>query len=328
MNRLPNRLLANRLLENAAETDPRRAAEAVDALALLLAGQDARAEEVLRLVPGRRAILGGLWQGRAAVFHLALIPQEAEAQAARHEEQKRVHGYMREGPCRVPEPLALLEGGQVAVVERVGGVPLLDAMWQATRDDRPALQARGAVWLATHAAPTLADGPSNRGPWRKWAAAGVDRQTHDRLKPLETRILQKMHALARQMRAVKTWRCALGHGDFHPNNLLQDGDTTWGIDLGASTRAPVCRDIARFLVHAARRGMIPSGQRKFGVDAGGIAAFAEAFSLTQQELDGDLPFFICHELLSRVEHPDMPQKRITHTVALSRALLQDLKALV
>ena len=319
----------NALLENTAQADPAAAARAAGTLEELLAGLDAAPEEILRLVPGRRAVFAGHWLGRAVVFHLALDPEEVAGFRARHDEQTRVHGYMGDGPFRVPEPIRLIAGDRVAVTQAVSGMPLLDALWQADKPERPALQASGAGWLAAHAAPTLEDRPVNRGPWRKWAEAGQARQPHDRLKGIEARVLQKMHALSRRLRPVTTWRSALGHGDFHPNNLIRDADgVTWGIDLGASNRAPIYRDIARFLVHAARRGMLPSGQRRFGVDAGGLADFARAFALTEEELTGDLPFFLCHELLVRVEHPDMPGPRIRHTVDLSEAMFEDLRDLL
>ncbi|MBR9766325.1 MAG: phosphotransferase [Rhodobacteraceae bacterium] len=316
----------NALLENAAERHPEEAEAAAARLAALLP-RGTEVAEILRLVPGRRAVFAGEWQGAEAVFHLDIAGQEDFAGA--HAEQTRVHGYMATGAYRVPVPLALLAGGRVAVVARIEGVPLLQALWQAEAEARPAMQATGPGWLAAHAAPTLEDSPVNRGPWRKWADEGLAQQPHDRLKAVETRVAQKFHALSRQMRGQQSWRTALGHGDFHPGNLMRDGaGVTWGIDLGASTRAPLCRDIARFLVHAARRDMWPSGRRRFGVDAGGLADFASALSLTDQELATDLPFFICHEVLSRVEHPKMPGRRIRLAQEMTEALFEDMRDLL
>ena len=319
----------NALLENAAERHPEAAAEAARRLDTVLAGSAGEAAEILHLVPGRRAVFAGTWQGAPAVFHLALRPDEAQAFATGFAEQTRVHGCMSGPAFRVPQPLALLADGAVTAVARIEGTPLLQAMWQAEVDQRLALQALGAGWLAAHAAPTQEQSPVNRGPWRKWADKGLEQQPHDTLRAIETRVAQKFHALSRRMRGQESWRTALGHGDFHPNNLLLDGaGGCWGIDLGASTRAPVCRDIARYLVHAARRGMLPSGQRRFGVDAAGLQAFAEAFSLSDQELATDLPFFICHEVLSRVEHPQMPGRRIRLTQEMTEALFEDMRDLM
>ncbi|PJE27668.1 Phosphotransferase enzyme family protein [Pseudooceanicola antarcticus] len=319
----------NALLENAAELHPEAAAQAARRLAAVLAARGGEAGEILHLVPGRRAVFAGSWQGAEVVFHLALDPEQARAFASGFAEQTRVHGYMGQGAFRVPEPLALLEGGELTAVARIEGQPLLQAMWQAEAGERPALQALGAGWLAAHAAPTLETSPVNRGPWRKWADKGLEQQPHEALRGIETRVAQKFHALSRRMRGQETWRTALGHGDFHPNNLMLDGaGLCWGIDLGASTRAPLCRDIARYLVHGARRGMLPSGQMRYGVDAGGLQAFAQAFSLTDQELATDLPFFICHEVLSRVEHPQMPGRRIRLTQEMTEALFEDMRALM
>ena len=106
------------------------------------------------------------------------------------------------------------------------------------------------------------------------------------------------------------------------------GTLLLGIDLGAGLRAPVYRDIARFLVHAARRDMLPGEARRWGVDAVGLEAFCDAFDLTERERALYIPFFIAFEVLVRVEHPRMPAKRISHTRKMSEALFEDLKALL
>ena len=56
--------------------------------------------------------------------------------------------------------------------------------------------------------------------------------------------------------------------------------------------------------------MIPSGTRSFGVDAGGIAAFADTFSLTETERQRTLPFFIGVEALIRVEKPGHAARKV------------------
>ena len=92
-------------------------------------------------------------------------------------------------------------------------------------------------------------------------------------------MFQKMKKLYRQI-DFPEWRVALTHGDFHLNNLFWDGQTVTAIDLGATNHAPLYKDIARALVHMARRGMLPSGPRRFGVDAAAFEAFTKRFELS------------------------------------------------
>ncbi|MBT9383933.1 phosphotransferase [Pseudooceanicola sp. CBS1P-1] len=309
--------------EHAPGRHPQEEARARARLEILLAGRGT-AGAVLKLVPAQRAVLAGDWQGQACVFHLGLGPEAGLA--ARFEELRRVRAYMDGGPFRVPEPLALLGAGEASVTAFVAGSSLLAAMWAGDDAARHALQTRAAGWLRAHAAPGERLRPANRRPWRSRAEAGLARQGHPALIAVETQVLRRMHQLSRALRGEGAeWRVSLGHGDFHAGNLLLTPGALWGIDLGGKAVAPVCRDIARFLVHNARRGLLPSGRRRYGVDAGGLEAFASAFGLDAVEREGDLPFFLCHELLARPEHPGLPEARISHAREMAEGLLADLR---
>jgi len=137
-----------------------------------------------------------------------------------------------------------------------------------------------------------------------------------------------MKKLSRHLREYDTWRSAIGHGDFHPNNLIAAPNRLTGIDLGGSNRSPIYKDMARFLTHMARRGMAPSGHHRFGVDAAAYDAFVQAFDLDEAEATLFLPYLICFETLIRVEHPDMPAARIEHGVSLAQNLSQDLRQIL
>jgi hypothetical protein len=312
-----------------AQQDPEAAAAAEQYLAALVAADPAlagsAAGQVLRLVPGRRAILTGRFGDRAAVFRLSLHPDETRVFAIEWQELTRAHAFMQEGDFRSIAPLALAGSGQVMVLEQAEGMPLLDLLWSLDPAARAGRMPSAAAWLRQYCAPTEAVVPINRGPWRTWAEEALARQTHAPLIAVETRVLQKMKQLSRRLRDHTHWRTAIGHGDFHPNNLIAAGDRLTGIDLGGSNRTPIYRDMARFLTHMARRGMLPSGKRRFGVDAVALDAFVHRFALSEEEANLYLPYLICYETLVRVEHPAMPAARIAHAVAMAESLLVDLR---
>ncbi|MHC9235755.1 aminoglycoside phosphotransferase family protein [Pseudooceanicola sp. 502str34] len=280
--------------------------------------------EMLRFVPGRRVVFDGTLDGRPAIFRMAKSDRDAEAFAAEWQELTRAAAAMAQGASAVNRPLVLGAGGRVLAVEHVAGRPLLDLLWSSGTEDRLRWCVRAAHWLAGFTGTTEARAPINRGPWRTWAEEAAAKQTHAELAEIEGRVLQKMKKLSRGLREA-TWRTAICHGDFHPNNLIAAGDRLTGIDLGGSRRAPIYRDIARFLTHMARRGMLPSGQRRFGVDAAAYEAFTTAFAMDEEEATRILPYLICYECLVRVEHPDMSRDRITHARTMAEGLFDDLR---
>ena len=315
-----------------AEQQPEAAARAT-VLLLGLTGADpamagVRVDQILRLVPDLRAIWAGQFQGRPAIFRLALTPGEIAGFAQEWQELQRAYAYMAKGRFRVAEPLALGCNGQVMVLAQAMGTPLLDHLWSLEAQQRAGWFADAAGWARQFSAPTEAQSRLNRGPWRNWAEAALARQTHPALIEIETRVLQKMKKLSRHLRGHDLWRTSIGHGDFHPNNLIAAPDCLTGIDLGGSNRSPIYKDMARFLTHMARRGMMPSDRHRFGVDAAGHDAFVQAFDLDEAESSLFLPYFICFETLIRVEHPAMPAARIEHAAVLARRLLEDLRQVV
>ncbi len=315
-----------------AEQNPQAAARATAQLQRMIqadpALDGATVDQMLRLVPDRRAIWAGQFQGQPAVFRLALAADDAATFAQEWQELQRASDYMAKGPHRVVAPLALGGEGQIMVLEQAAGVPLLDHLWSLDADQRITWFPKAATWARQFCAPTEQATPMNRGPWRTWAEAALARQTHPELIEVETRLLQKMKKLSRHLREYDTWRSAIGHGDFHPNNLIAAPDRLTGIDLGGSNRSPIYKDMARFLTHMARRGMAPSGHHRFGVDATAYDAFVQAFDLDEAEATLFLPYLICFETLIRVEHPAMPAARIEHGVSLAQNLLQDLRQIL
>lgn len=285
---------------------------------------DASVDQALRLVPGKRAVFRGHMAGRKAVFRLPLDNASRESFADEWKEITRAWGHMSGGCNRVAEPLHFDPHSGLTILAHVPGTPLLAHLWTLDANRRLPLLARAADWLHAYMAPTITSRGINRRPWRRWAAAAAEKQPHPELADIETRILQKMHKLSRQM-GDPDWRVAIPHGDFHLNNLILDGDTLTGIDTGGSNHAPIYKDMARALTHTARRGMLPSGGRRFGVDASALDAFASAFALSDREANAFLPYMIIYETLIRVEHPQMSSDRVAHALAMSEALFEDLR---
>lgn len=281
--------------------------------------------QMMRLVPGRRAILSGMLHGEPAVFRLSLHPDETANFAKEWKELQRAQSFMAEGQNRIAAPLALAAAGEVLVVSLAPGRPMLELIWTLERSERlPHLQA-AAEWLASYQAPTTEHSPVLWKGWFKRAEGALVKQPHAPLQEMEARVLRRMKALGRRLQEQQGWRTAIGHGDFHPNNLIVSDGVLSGIDLGGSSRIPIYKDMARFLTHMARRGVTISGETRFGVDAATYEAFVQAFAMDRIEAELCLPFMICFETLIRVEHPDMPEARVNHALTMAKALQADIK---
>jgi aminoglycoside phosphotransferase len=307
---------------------PEEAAAALQKLTQLtsicLKGRAYRLDQPLHLVPARHAVFRGTLEGADVVFRLALSAKARETMAGEWAELSRVWPHMSAPPLTVQQPLFHAAKAGLTITALARGEGLLTALWRLPPEARHAPIALSADWLHKLTAPSIEARAPNRRPWRMWAEKAAEKQPHASLRSIEAQVLQKMKKLYRQIDHPE-WRVALAHGDFHLNNLFWDGTTLTGIDLGATNHAPLYKDIARALVHMARRGMLPSGARRFGVDAEAFAAFSARFALSEIEVNGFLPYFIAFETLIKVEHPQMPQARLDHALAMSEALASDLK---
>jgi hypothetical protein len=315
-----------------AQQHPDQAAAAMARLSDLIATdpalQTAEVGHLLRLVPERRAIVSGWLHGSPAVFRLSLHPDETVGFARQWKELQRAQSFMTTGQNRIAAPLALAAAGQVLVVSLAPGHPMLELVWGLEPPERLGHLQAAANWLSCYQAPTTEHSHILWKGWFKKAEAALARQTHAPLQDMETRVLRRMKALGRRLQEQESWRTAIGHGDFHPNNLIVSEGVLNGIDLGGSSRIPIYKDMARFMTHMARRGVTISGERRFGVDAATYAAFIDAFALDRTEAELCLPFMICFETLIRVEHPDMPEARINHALAMAKALQADIKEIL
>lgn len=283
----------------------------------------ARLEEAIRLVPGKRAIFGGRFDGRPAIFRFYI--ENAESHARRDwAELIRAAEYMATGDLRVNAPLYHVPKLGLVVVERVAGTPLMQHIWQADHAARRACLAPAATWFRKYTAPTETRVPARLDGWFSRARRAMARQPFDKLRPLEAALMGEITRLATPLSGTP-WRMAICHGDFHPNNLLVAGPRLTGIDTGGSAKLPVYKDMARFLSHMGRRGLVPSGTRRFGVDAAGLDAFARAFDLDETEQALWLPVMIGIEALIRVESTALSGSRIRRSTAFYQELLDDLR---
>lgn len=284
----------------------------------------AEMSEVLRVMPGKRAIMTGALDGRSAVFRM-FDPDQGDMTTREWREMTRIWPFMNSGAYRVAEPLLHVPEHGLLVIEHVSGTPLLEHFWQSDPSERAQHLRPAAEWLRHYTEGSESWRGGNAAGWLARTERAAATQPFASLRKIEAEILDELRRMEAAL-VTQEWRVAICHGDFHPNNLISNEDRLTGIDIGGSARMPVCKDIARFLVHMGRRGMIPSGARRLGVDQQGLAAFAEAFALTSVERGLWLPFFIGCEALIRVESKRLKKGRITRAEEMYAALRDDLIA--
>jgi len=283
----------------------------------------AEAGPLIRLVPGKRAVFEGRLDGRPVVFRVTLDPRD-DSIAREWAEMQRLWPHMCDGRFRIAEPLLCAPEQGILVIAAVSGTPLMQHLWQSPPETRTRHFLPAATWLRR--ATDMSEGwqPARVRGWIGRAERAATRQPFASLRRIESDLLEELARIGALIEG-QDWRCAICHGDMHPNNLILDGDTLTGIDLGGSARTPVYKDMARFLVHMGRRGMLPSGRAWLGVDADGIEAFTTVFGLTGRERRLCLPFMIGVEVLIRVESEGLSRSRIRRAEAMYAATLDDMR---
>ncbi|MFN3209596.1 MAG: phosphotransferase [Roseovarius sp.] len=280
--------------------------------------------ELIRHVPGKRTVLRGQVRDMEAVFRIYLDPVEDCARD--WTELQRIWPQMKAGDLRVCTPLACAPEAGVMAVALAPGTPLLQWIYKTDEADRARYLAPAARWLRAYTECTETDAKAQPQGWAKRAERAAKTQAFTRLKRVEKPILREIQRLV-PLFEDSQWRYAVSHGDFHPNNLIVKENLVTGIDCGGSRPAPVYKDMARFLMHMGRRGVIPSGEMFLGVDKQGFIAFADAFRLSAEERELTLPFFIAVEALLRVENRSLSQSRVRRARNMSEALLEDLEGI-
>ena len=295
-----------------------------DMIAATPALAGAQVSELLRLVPGQRALFSGRFKGRLAVFRLFLLDDAAKVARKEWQELTRAHAVLGKGPNRVPEPLAWVDDLPFYVMGFARGRLLMRHISRQPVAAQVPLIARAGDWFAAYTAPTVKPDRADPGPLLTRAREGLARQPHDILRQRETAILRELDRLAPRL-AASHWHKAICHGDFHLNNLMIHRDTLTGFDLGGSGRPPMAKDIARALVHMARRDVLPTGDRIFGMDAGAFDALAAVLPEEDQALA--LPFCLGVDALARVELPQATDHEMALSIAMEDGLLDGLSRL-
>lgn len=285
--------------------------------------KDADLGELIRLVPEKHAIVGGVFQGRRAVFRMCLDPS-SDMIAREWAELQRLWPQMQSGRFRIAEPLHVSTDNRIIVVEYVSGTPLLNHLKKNASDDHAGFWRPVSRWLRHATESTETWRPERYSGWLTRAGRAASSQPFAELKVVEAAILKELGRIGELFQGTD-WRTAICHGDYHPNNLIVDGQRLTAVDTGGSSQLPIYKDMARFLVHLARRGITPSGEHYLGVDRHGIAAFAATFDLSHSEEHLILPFMIGCEVLLRVETKALSANRIKQALAMSEALLGDLR---
>lgn len=288
------------------------------------AGLRAEITQVLRFVPENRIILRGRLDGQDAVFRMPLSAVSHKQITREWAELNRTYPYMHDGPHLVAKPLHFDAASGLMVISHIPGTPLMKHLWSLPVAKRAQVYVQAGAWLSVYTKPSQHTREANVRHWLLRARDAADKQPHAALAEVESRVFRKMRHLSKQI-AGQDWRVSIPHGDFHPNNLILNGNHLTGIDTGGSSVAPIYKDMARALTHMARRGLFFGAARKFGVDAQAFDVLADAMQLSLPERDLFLPYLICFETLFRVEHPQMPEHRVEHGREMAKSLLKDLR---
>lgn len=285
----------------------------------------ASVDRALHLVPGKRALFAGTFNEQRVVYRLYLDAGEIARAGAQWRELQRADALLGLGPYRVNAPVHFAATGDLIVVGEVAGQPLMKAMWEMPRDDRLPLLHDSVQWLRAYTVSTERWADADLDRWIARVRPRADRQEEDVLREIEAKMLLAMEAIADGLGPVQ-WRVAVSHGDFHPNNLMHTGDVLTAIDTGGPGAIPIYKDMARYLVHFARRRMQLSGARRFGVDRLTFDAFCDTFALDDVERMRLLPFMIAVDAFQRIPRRGLREKEIGQARKIYRGLLADLKA--
>lgn len=283
----------------------------------------AELEDLIRVVVGKQAVIAGRFGETPAIFRIFEDPANPLA-AKEWDELQRIYPLMQEPPYQVVRPLYFSKDNGIQITEKVPGTPLMEHLWQLPRRKRLLYLPQSAAWLHSYMGPTLNQARANPLHWLRRAEKIAAQQPFPRLQRCEAAILIEMKRLARQIKG-KTWRRALGHGDYHPNNLIATASGLTGIDTGARHMVPIYRDMARFMLHIARRGLTLSRAHHFGVDKSLFDAFATTFELDDTEQQVYLPMLLGFDALTRVESKTLPRRRIKRAHEIYEMLLEDMR---
>ncbi|WP_120501294.1 aminoglycoside phosphotransferase family protein [Roseovarius sp. EL26] len=284
--------------------------------------KDAHIEEMLRIVPEKRALMRGTLNERDVVFRMHLGSSNQTA-TREWQEYQRIWPFMCEGAYTVCEPILFLSEYNLLILQAIDGTSFLRVLRKSNHDEKSTHLETAARWLKHYMSVSEHDEQTTHRRWIKRARDIHEAKTLARFKPVKDCILNELERLARYF-DERTWRTAICHGDFHSNNLIHRETTLVGFDIGRSGRSPIYRDMARFLSHLALRDNNTPDVQYLGVSQTGFSTFCRVFDLDQDEREIALPIMIGCDALLRPETLGQTTQSTTKSEAFCQALLKDL----
>ncbi|MFT3691071.1 phosphotransferase [Paenirhodobacter sp.] len=253
------------------------------------------APELMRLRPGRRALIGYAWrdgtgQTTAACGKLRVRAPDRETPALHRR-------LLATGAVSVPPVLAELPSAHLWVQQRVAGRLLTDLL-EPGGDTRP-VAAAGEALARLHALPLAATQPR-----RNWTlhqeAAVLEKALADAAtaRPACGPALRAIgRALAARLAPLTEAPTTGIHRDFYPDQVIIDAGTTWLLDLDLFAAGDPMIDVGNFVAHLQEYGL-----RRWGTtDAleAQAAAFLRAYA---QRLPVDAARFRLFRDMSLARH--------------------------
>lgn len=252
------------------------------------------------------AVFRGRLEGQAVVLKLFLGPGAARAAARQADALSEAAPRLAAGPFRVPRLLLSAPEAGAYAAAFVAGTRLDAALAAASLPARDALLARAGGWLAALCAERRQAAFQARF-WLRLRGAELARLAAGPQGALAGALAVRLRALAPEVQGLPVIQ-GKSHGDFGPQNLIDDGAALWGIDLDAAAFLPVLKDAVRFLLTAAIDAPRPGAGP--GIAAADAAAFLAAPGLPRGQ--GALMAFLEGvELADRLARlrPDTPRGR-------------------
>ncbi|MWD27295.1 hypothetical protein E0K89_007400 [Aquicoccus sp. SCR17] len=246
-------------------------------------------EAVLRRGEDRLVVAGRFAGTRVVVKRFAR--DGAARVLALQEELDAVMPEMATGRLRMMRCLAVLPEHGLAILQRVPGVPLQDALEGASPEERAGLVRMAGDWLRRYTDTRRRE--ARFGP-RHWVARCEARDAgalSAEDAALADSLVAGLRARVPALRGAPLIRAAT-HGDFTAANLHWDGECLWGVDVQGESWLPLAKEAALFLVWLELRRDDGEGARIHGIRAEDWKAFLRSGLLSRAEAEGVLPFLV------------------------------------
>lgn len=253
--------------------------------------------DILRAGDDSLTVAGSLGTREVVVKHLS-TPDARDSLRAMREELAFVARHMGSGENRVMEMLDCWPGQGVILLAHAPGRPFGEELRAAPAPRRLILLSHAGRWLAAYPGGRTRRAKFGAGYWLEQTAALNRDALSSEDQALFDAVLGRMSALAETARDVEVVQAAT-HGDFVSFNMLLDGDTLWGVDIGGTSWQAQTLEAARFLVWEVIHSPSRADPRWFGLLEADVQAFLEGLGMYAASRACVLPFLTGHELLRR-----------------------------